>query len=128
MRFVVIRYFSLLISLRQHSFLKGSTNYIDVCPNNGNLLASCGTDLNVKIFDKRELKIVKTFDTKFSGFPSNFMTHYFNEIPGELSCVRWNPNGDKLATTGCYGGVMMWDITTGKSLDFIDDCKFFDNE
>ena len=38
------------------------TMWIDVCHSNGNLLASGGSDDKVKIFDKRESKIVQTFD------------------------------------------------------------------
>ena len=42
-----------------YGLLIGVTNWIDVCPENGNLLASGGEDNNVKIFDKRELNIVQ---------------------------------------------------------------------
>ncbi len=41
--------------------------WIDVCQSNGNLLTSGGQDKNVKIFDKRESKIVKTFEGVHSG-------------------------------------------------------------
>mgnify|MGYP000914691206 FL=1 len=44
-----------------------STRWIDVCPINGNLLAAAGTDGKVKIFDKRELKVVKVFDEVHKG-------------------------------------------------------------
>ena len=37
------------------------TFWIDICQNNGNLLAACGMDMEIKIFDKRESKIIKTF-------------------------------------------------------------------
>lgn len=43
------------------------TLWIDVCPNNGNLLASGGQDENIKIFDKRQSKIVQTFDDIHNG-------------------------------------------------------------
>ena len=38
------------------------TYWIDVCPTDSNLLASGGDDVDIKIFDKRESKIVKTID------------------------------------------------------------------
>ena len=38
------------------------TYWVDVCQSDGNMLASGGTDGQVKIFDKRESKIVQTFD------------------------------------------------------------------
>ena len=44
-----------------HLLLLDWTNWIDVCQSNGNLLAAGGDDKNVKIFDKRESKIVRTF-------------------------------------------------------------------
>jgi WD40 repeat protein len=40
---------------------------MDVCQNNANLLASSGWDNEIKIFDKRESKIVKTFEGVHSG-------------------------------------------------------------
>ena len=36
------------------------TYWIDVCPTDSKLLASCGDDGRIMIFDKRESKIVKT--------------------------------------------------------------------
>lgn len=42
--------------------LLDTTWWIDVCQSNENLLASGGKDKNVKVFDKRESKIVQTFD------------------------------------------------------------------
>lgn len=41
--------------------------WMDVCQSNGNLLAIGGDDCNIKIFDKRESRIVKTFDGIHSG-------------------------------------------------------------
>ena len=41
--------------------------WIDACQTNGNLLASGGTDQDVKIFDKRESEIVQTFDDIHNG-------------------------------------------------------------
>lgn len=35
------------------------TNWIDVCPNDGNLLAFGGSDKSVKIYDRRKAKIAK---------------------------------------------------------------------
>ena len=41
--------------------------WIDVCPTDSNLLASGGSDKSVKIYDKRESKIVKTIDNIHSS-------------------------------------------------------------
>ena len=43
-------------------FLLEKTEWIDVCPNNGNLLALSGQYMNIKIFDKRSSKVTKIFD------------------------------------------------------------------
>lgn len=40
--------------------------WIDICPTNSNLLAAAGTDRNIKIFDRREAKIVKIIDPNHS--------------------------------------------------------------
>ena len=36
--------------------------WIDVCKSDGNLLASCGSDDSIKIFDRRESRIIKAFE------------------------------------------------------------------
>lgn len=54
-------------SLICHSFLLGFTLWIDVCPSNGNLVASVGQDKKAKIFDKRESRVVQTFDGIHTG-------------------------------------------------------------
>ena len=46
---------------------------IDVCPINGNLVAAGGDDKSLKIFDKREAKIVKTYDDLHSSKSSKFL-------------------------------------------------------
>ena len=43
------------------------TFWIDVCQSNGHLLAAGGWGRHVKIFDKRESKIVQTFDLIHKG-------------------------------------------------------------
>ncbi len=54
---------------------------IDVCQSNGNLLASGGHDKHIKIFDKREPKIVKTFEGDHSGKNSiSFVLSFTTEI------------------------------------------------
>ena len=45
-----------------HSSLLDWAYWIDVCQSDGNLLAASGADKRVRIFDKRESKIVQTFD------------------------------------------------------------------
>ena len=58
--------------------------WIDVCQNNGNLLVSDGEKFEIQIFDKRESKIVKTFDGIHKGkFP-----RYFYLLVSILCVVR----------------------------------------
>ena len=48
------------------------TRWIDVCPTDENLLATCGHDMDIKIYDRRESKIVRTFyDIHFGKICSN---------------------------------------------------------
>lgn len=48
-------------------FYEDYTIWIDICPSNGNMLATGGMDKDIKIFDQREAKIVKTFQGIHSG-------------------------------------------------------------
>ena len=41
--------------------------WIDVCQNDGNLLASAGEDHNIKIYDRRASKIIQTFNEIHTG-------------------------------------------------------------
>ena len=43
------------------------TTWIDVCQSDGNMLATGGDEKKVNIFDKREAKIVQTFDDIHEG-------------------------------------------------------------
>lgn len=47
------------------------TIWIDVCQVDGNLLASCGQDEHVKVFDRRESRIVKIFQNIHTGKTSS---------------------------------------------------------
>lgn len=40
----------------------GTTYWIDVCPTDGNLVATCDSDKNIKIYDARESKLIDTLD------------------------------------------------------------------
>ena len=45
----------------------GVIEWIDVCQNDGNMLTAGGFDNNVKMVDKKESKIVQTFDGIHQG-------------------------------------------------------------
>ena len=62
LRFELLYFASSYSCFIWHSYLLDDTFWIDVCQSNGNLLAASGKDEKVKIFDKRESKIVQTFD------------------------------------------------------------------
>ena len=107
------------------------TFWIDVCQSDGNLLASGGYDLNVKIFDKRESKIVQTFDDIHDGnifelFNISFLTSICDSL-GTIFCVRWSPSGDMLASASRDTSVALLDFKAGKKLwtgITEDGCKF----
>ena len=75
-----------------HTLLVGMINSVDVCQSNGNLLAAGGWDQNIKIFDKREAKIVQIFEIPCEST----MFYKFNSIIFTLNSgfSRW----DKLCT------------------------------
>ena len=83
------------------------------------MLAAGSTDKNVKIFDKRESKIVQTFDGIHTGnivlFNKSFLTSncYFL---GDINCVRWSPSGDMLASASDDNTVALLDFKTSKKL------------
>ena len=84
-------------------------------------MASGGTDKNVKIFDKRESKIVKTFKgihrgniyNSFNKIIPNPLNYYFLDM---IACVKWSPSGDMLASVGNDDKVALLDFKTGKIL------------
>ena len=91
---------------------------MDVCQNDGNLLASGGEDKNINIFDKRESKIIKTFDSVHSGNNLDLfkkLTLNYCSLD-DIYCVRWSPSGDKLATASQDKTVKLLDFKTGKVL------------
>ena len=100
---------------------KGTT-WIDVCQNDGNLLASCGYDKIINIFDKRVSKIIKTFRGFFGGLHSGKNINLFKKLTFKLlfldyvNCVRWSPSGDKLASASEDQTVKLLDFKTGKVL------------
>ena len=73
----------------------------------------------MKIFDKRESKIIKTFDAVHSGnnldlFKKRLIV-WINPLEG-INCVRWSPSGDRLASASNDKTVKLLDFKTGKVL------------
>ena len=106
------------------------TLWIDVCQSNGNILVTGGMDENVKIFDKRESKIVQTFDgihtSNISLFNKSFLNSYCYLID-HIYCVRWSPSGDMIASSSSDKTVALLDFKTGKKLytgNTLDGSKF----
>ena len=103
------------------------TLWIDVCPNDGNLLAATGAGKIIQIYDKRALKLIKTFEKEHLG---NIATSWWPNLlilllmlidsPGNkigwINCVRWNANGDMLVTASNDKTAKLWDFKTGKML------------
>ncbi len=69
-----------------------TTYWIDVCQSNGNLLASGGDDKVIKIFDKRESKVVKTFEGMHSSkeFPSVLVVIRYLGFVYSLICFNFS--------------------------------------
>ena len=83
------------------------------------MLAAGGTNKNVTIFDKRESKFVQTFDGIHTSnivlFNRSFLTSncYYIDL---ISCVRWSPSGDMIATASDDTTAALLDFKTGKNL------------
>ena len=100
----------------------GVAGWIDANQTNGNFLVSGGGDYNVKVFDKRESKIVKNFDDVHSCTDSKFNYSTIRLLSNHLNfsfivmifCVRWSPNGDMIASASGDGTVKVLDFGTGK--------------
>lgn len=95
------------------------TNWIDVCKNDVNLVASVG-DENIKIYDRRVFDLVKTFENVHSGSSFNQMIYMGLLIQvttlGNINCVRWDQNGYMLATASNDKTMRIIDFTSGKIL------------
>lgn len=65
-------------------FLDRETYWIDTCQSDSNLLASCGQNKALMIFDKREAKIVKAFEDVHSG---QIFQNFFNFILINLKII-----------------------------------------
>ena len=98
--------------------MEDTTYWIDACQNDGNLLATCGYDCNVKIFDKRVSKIINTFDDihccKFLEFVK--WIRIYSYLLDAVFCVRWSQSGGMLATASNDDSVIILDFKTGKVL------------
>lgn len=107
------------------------TNWIDVCQTNGNLLVADNYH-DIKIIDKREAKIIKTFDAIHKGkillcflirlilifsliffFSCSICNRFWLDL---INCVRWDPSGDLLSSASFDRTTKVLDFKTGKIL------------
>ena len=68
--FIILRFeliYFAVSGLTWHLHLLATTSWINICPGDGHMMAAGGLDKNVKIFDRRESSIVKTFDDIHTG-------------------------------------------------------------
>lgn len=106
------------------------------------MLVAGGQDRSIKIYDRREAKMVRIFDkihtgkkavnfiiqlaqyTKDSKNFSLFILFLNQKMPiqhllttlGEINCVRWNSQGDKVASASSDQTVQLIDFKTGKAV------------
>ena len=84
------------------------------------MLALGGDDRNVKIFDKRESKIVQTFDDIHQGNILDLLNKLLltsnRSFIEPIYCVRWSQNDGMLASASGDGTAAVLDSKTGKKL------------
>ena len=91
------------------------------------MLATGGDDKNIKIYDRRESRIIKASDEIHSGkqyqavcdtssfFLYQLFSYFYNLKNLEwINCVRWNASGDLVASVSSDGSVAMWEFSTAK--------------
>ena len=95
----------------------------------GSRLASCGMDKSVRVWSTADGGKQKEFAT---GGDANF-TRLNGAFDGDVSCVRFSPDGQSLLTADLKGSVKLWDLATGNctrefnagalfKLDRLQDC------
>lgn len=113
----------------------------------GNLLVTCGNHRSVKVYNKRQSNIVKTFDNIHDGkiynfyceelFATAFVCRFcealiisdhliiLKSIQAFMLCVRWNPMGNMLASASTDGTAKLLDFRTEKVLHTVTnkECK-----
>lgn len=85
-----------------------------------------GVDTALKIYDRRESEIVKTFEELHRGNNRSVNSHL--AILDFIPCVRWNATGDLLATSSGDKTAKVSDFKTGKTIytgDAPDSSKIF---
>ena len=93
---------------------------MDVHPSDGNLLASCGGDQDVKIYD-RVLNFVRKFEKlhqiKYYRFDSRELNFCLSiAYLDDVDCVRWSPRAVMIDTTSHDKTVKVVDFRTEKVL------------
>ncbi len=92
--------------LKINSGHSASVQSVAYSPDN-RYLASASEDKTLKIWDLRSRKELKTL---------------FDD--GEVRCVRFLNDGNTIVSAG-WGGLKLWDVVTGKSIDLSSDYKHF---
>ena len=72
--------------------------------------------MNVKIFDKRVSKFVKTFYSVHKGIIHQFVSSSQNDFQDDIKCVEWSPNGAMIGTASDDSKAILLDFRTKKVL------------
>lgn len=77
-------------------------------------MAAVGSDWNIKLYDRREGKVVHNYCVLHEGLPDSSVLLIWKHFLDCVNCVRWDPHGNMIGTASDDKTVTLLDFKSGK--------------